>query len=118
MEDEKRICTSCREEKPLTFEYFYRVSKETSEEQFGGFMYRCKKCDNRLRDNSKRSRRPEQIQARESLSKAIKRGIIKRQPCEVCGNPRSHGHHPDYSRPLDVKWLCQPHHQQEHNLIP
>ena len=36
------------------------------------------------------------------------------EPCEVCGIPESHAHHDDYSRPLDVRWLCEKHHKQLH----
>ncbi len=46
--------------------------------------------------------------------KAIKDGMLKRQPCVVCGNPKVHGHHPDYDKPLEVIWLCPKHHMQEH----
>src|SRR5262245_57418077 len=43
-------------------------------------------------------------------SRNLKRGKIKRQPCEVCGST-AQMHHDDYSRPLEVRWLCRPHHQ-------
>jgi hypothetical protein len=44
----------------------------------------------------------------------VRIGLLKRQSCEVCGAPRAHGHHDDYSKPLDVKWLCPAHHAQRH----
>lgn len=34
--------------------------------------------------------------------------------CASCGRP--HGHHPDYSRPLDVVWLCDKHHKEVHAM--
>lgn len=46
---------------------------------------------------------------------AIKNGLIKKQPCEVCGSDiRIHGHHDDYAKPLVVRWLCQKHHFEVH----
>jgi hypothetical protein len=56
------------------------------------------------------------------VEKAIAKGILVRQPCEVCGESpvgsdgRSlvHAHHCDYNKPLEVMWLCQPHHYEWH----
>ena len=44
----------------------------------------------------------------------IKKGIIKRQPCSICSNAKSKAHHPDYTKPLEIVWLCQKHHTREH----
>jgi hypothetical protein len=45
------------------------------------------------------------------MNHAVKKGIIKRTPCVLCGSiKRLHGHHSDYSKPLDVVWLCHKHH--------
>ena len=45
-----------------------------------------------------------------------KRGVLRRQPCQVCGESDGvQKHHPDYDRPLLVVWLCREHHQQHHN---
>lgn len=41
-------------------------------------------------------------------------GRIKKMPCEVCGHEKSDAHHDDYSRPLDVRWLCRKHHRLWH----
>lgn len=48
------------------------------------------------------------------VAKAIKRGELTRQPCEVCGDPKVDAHHDDYSKPLDVRWLCRKHHRLHH----
>lgn len=48
------------------------------------------------------------------LAYAVRTGKIVRQPCEVCGDPKTQGHHEDYSKPLDVRWLCFKHHREAH----
>ena len=50
------------------------------------------------------------LKAVSAVGHAIRDGYLVRQPCEVCGNPKSQGHHEDYSKPLEVVWLCQTHH--------
>jgi hypothetical protein len=45
---------------------------------------------------------------------ATKNGILKRMPCEKCGNEKAQGHHDDYSKPLSVRWLCAKHHSEHH----
>jgi hypothetical protein len=52
--------------------------------------------------------------ARKKLGRAVKAGEIKRMPCIVCGDKKSQGHHPDYSKPLEVVWLCKRHHLRLH----
>ena len=47
-------------------------------------------------------------------SNAIRDGRIVQQSCAVCGNAKTQGHHEDYSKPLDVVWLCVRHHQDRH----
>lgn len=48
------------------------------------------------------------------LSRAIVAGKLLRQPCEVCGDIKSQGHHDDYREPLSVRWLCLKHHRNVH----
>src|ERR1700691_3817842 len=57
---------------------------------------------------------PEKSRARGVVSKAIKSGRLVREPCRVCGNPKSEAHHEDYSKPLEVIWLCLEHHREHH----
>jgi hypothetical protein len=40
-------------------------------------------------------------------------GRLIEQPCH-CG-AKAQAHHPDYSRPLDVVWLCSVHHGEAHH---
>ena len=58
------------------------------------------------------------LSARYKLHAAVQAGKIKRQPCEVCGSTkRIHGHHDNYDKPFDVKWLCALHHQARHKEL-
>lgn len=42
---------------------------------------------------------------------------VPTKPCRDCGMINTHRHHPDYSQPLDVIFLCPYHHRQEHKAI-
>lgn len=106
----------------------------------------CKKCLNRqrsfeyyrhnaekVREISKRSRArrieairatrkprkkdPVKVKAVNAVNNAIIAGRLTRLPCEVCGDPQSQGHHEDYSKPLDVRWLCREHHMELHRTV-
>ena len=48
-----------------------------------------------------------------TLNNAVRDGHIKRQSCRECG-AKAQAHHHDYSKPLDVIWLCPKHHKAEH----
>jgi hypothetical protein len=45
---------------------------------------------------------------------AVALGVIKRQPCEVCGKTPGQAHHADYNKPFVIRWLCQSHHSIHH----
>lgn len=62
-----------------------------------------------------RMKNPEKNKARQRVCDAKRRGKIVEQPCEVCGALNVHAHHEDYSKPLDVIWLCPKHHAWIHN---
>ena len=62
------------------------------------------------------NREPLKQRARSIIRNRIYRGSMTRQPCEVCGAPLSHAHHDDYSKPLDVRWLCPQHHKEVHRV--
>ena len=48
------------------------------------------------------------VRARNMVQKAIEKGILVRRDCETCGSPDSvEAHHDDYSKPLNVRWLCK-----------
>jgi hypothetical protein len=41
------------------------------------------------------------------------RGKLVPEKCSTCGKP-SQMHHPDYSKPLEVRWFCRPCHLALH----
>ena len=49
------------------------------------------------------------------VGNALQNGRLKKLPCLICGE-KAEAHHPDYSRPLDVIWLCIKHHKETHFL--
>jgi hypothetical protein len=59
--------------------------------------------------------------ARRQLVEAVATGRVEKPKCCVrCERqvaPHTlHGHHTDYSRPLDVQWLCQKCHREAHTV--
>jgi hypothetical protein len=47
------------------------------------------------------------------------RGLLKREPCAVCGETKKiHAHHENYNLPLRVIWLCAKHHKEYHRRYP
>lgn len=63
-------------------------------------------------------RNPEKRRAHIAVGNAIRDGRLVRQPCEVAGcGDIAQAHHDDYSRPLDVRWLCASHHAAHHKSL-
>lgn len=58
-------------------------------------------------------RNPVKRAATVAVNNAIRDGRLARKPCEVCGTVAK-AHHDDYSKPLDVRWLCTTHHAEWH----
>jgi len=124
---EDKLCSSCNERKPRS--EFAKNRNHTE-----GLTYICRACDiaqtkawrkenpDRVKRNRQASnqRHPEKQRARWLLIAAVREGrVIKPTRCEDCGTEFSwagsiHGHHTDYSKPLDVRWLCQRCHTAEH----
>lgn len=136
-----KTCILCNTEKPLT--EFYRHPqmadgrlgrcKECHKEAVR-LNYRANKPKYQLYDQARaktpsrkamlleyqrqrRQRFPMKAVAWNAVNNAVRDGRLKRQPCEVCGATEVEAHHPDYSRPLDVRWLCFKHHRETHGQM-
>lgn len=62
------------------------------------------------------------FEAHKAVSRAIRKGSLLPQPCVVCGRRvvggrKTEAHHPNYSEPLNIVWLCQQHHVAEHRRL-
>lgn len=114
-----KTCSRCRNILPI--EQFYRSKGKPD----GRDCY-CRDCRLRiqkspsarasLRRVSRKHRRlhPEREDARQLVAFALRSGRMKRKPCVRCGSLNVQAHHPDYSKPLEVVWLCQKHHTEQH----
>lgn len=64
-----------------------------------------------------RKRNGEKTKAWSAVGNALFKGEIEKPPyCELCGSfdMKIHAHHDDYSKPLDVLWLCHDCHMSLH----
>lgn len=66
-----------------------------------------------------KAKHPDRRTATIKLGNAVRDGRVV--PWPVCSIPDCQGkpeaHHPDYSQPLSVVWLCPAHHKQAHALM-
>jgi hypothetical protein len=132
--NQMKVCFKCQRELPLSD--FYKHP------QMGdGYLNKCKECtkkdvkkhreDNinyyreydRNRGNrqtkeyidSYRENHPLAYKAKTMVSNAVRDGRLFKEPCESCGSDSNiHGHHDDYAKPLNVRWLCAACHSQWH----
>lgn len=95
-----------------------QIIKETTQKQTFFHCHMWSKA-NPQKLKLKRLRHPEKYRARYILGNALqRRELVKPTLCEQCGHPgRIHGHHPDYSQPLSVQWLCHNCHNSLHKKL-
>lgn len=108
--------------------YFFQTKKiskmgTTKEERLAYFRNRQKRYylnnKEKVRAINKRSseKHKEKNAARNILNEAVRGGKLhKPLSCSVCNmsGKKIEGHHKDYSKPLEVVWLCTLCHNQEH----
>ncbi len=86
---------------------FYRTPKGQEKRRQSCALFRKTQA---FKEAVERSRRkyPEKRLAQSKFTYAIASGKIQRPSiCSICGKSCiPHGHHPDYSKPLEVIWAC------------
>lgn len=137
MSTDQKTCFKCGVEQPL--DEFYRHP-----EMADGHLNKCKACtkhdahkhrrDPRFREkvlaydrargnrqtqaqsNAYRQQRPLVARAHDAVSRALRSGKLERpENCSHCSvKCKPHGHHEDYTKPLDVVWLCVECHRNLH----
>lgn len=120
-----KTCFKCNAEKPIT-EFYVHPRMED------GRLNKCKACarrdvqENREKNidyyreyDRKRGRRPGdplKEKARAAIRHAIHAGKLKRGKCAVGKRCKGkvEAHHEDYSKPMEIIWLCKRHHSEVH----
>jgi len=113
---DQRYCHICHADYMKT----YRIMKEkhgyinclTCDALIPPSILYCEKCMKETRKDWKFK-----IEARNYTTRCIKKGLITRKNCEVCGDENSVAHHINYERPLEIIWLCRSCHVAEHKKI-
>ena len=103
------ICKECvkaraRENRLAKIDYYREYDRRRGNRQDPGYLKHY------------RSSNPQKWEAHMALNNAVRDGRLRKlDACEECGNTFAiHGHHDDYSKPLDVRWLCAACHRQWH----
>lgn len=131
-----KTCNTCKAEKSES-EFYARPGHP------GEVIAKCKECTKaavrlhrRLNDSVRdydrqrgsrrpaeaireyRAANPEAYRAHSAVNYALRAGRLSKEPCLFCGDAKVHGHHRDYSRPLEVIWLCAKCHHRLHANFP
>lgn len=76
----------------------------------------CHRIHIRTRKNKNSPENKVKCKARSAANDEIRRGkITKPDNCSRCNSTvKIEGHHEDYSKPLEIIWLCESCHQEHH----
>jgi hypothetical protein len=93
--------------------------KRPGRPQPSGTVHYCRPCHAKLMREWRKANPLNEEQRRKDSARSyayqyLKRGKLQRQPCQVCGAEKAQMHHHDYSKPLEVEWMCRPCHLQHH----
>lgn len=106
------ICGKCDYERTKKW-----VGENRDKKRLWNNLY-SKRNPEKIKESTKRYRlnHPIKRKAHMLVQTAIRNGSLKRQGCSICGI-KAHAHHEDYSKPLDILWLCHKHHMEHHHKM-
>lgn len=106
------ICSSCQVASVADWNQRHREQKRNN-----NAAYQARHAKDRAeRTRRYRAANPEKRAAHQAVQTALRNGSMVRRGCEVCGAKAS-AHHDDYTKPLDVRWLCHAHHMEHHGRL-
>ena len=110
-------CKECTKN-DVTIHYHKNISKMAIYER-----ERTKRIERKINKAIYQARRreiyPDVFIANGAVNNAIRYGrMVRPAGCSICGYEKIEAHHSDYSKPLDVVWLCRKHHLAEHGKQP
>ena len=125
---ECKECTKCRVaayrianiEKVQEYDRNRPNQKERAENNKLNYRKRISTPEGRMREwaRAKANIQSDKRAASAMVANAICVGRLIKEPCSVCGSTeRIHAHHEDYTKPLEVVWLCVKHHGERHRQI-
>lgn len=118
-----KVCRACGEDKPLD-DFYNRAAKckectkkavrENYRRNHGHYQayerlrFKDPGRKQKLAEYQKKRRaaNPLKSVAWNAVNNALRDGRLTREPCKLCGATKAQAHHNDYSKPLDVEWLC------------
>ena len=120
----RRECKTCWNKKwsPIVTEHNKRYYHENisgmrdSQKARTAKQHRASWLKHAERNQAYAHRHPEREAAKVQVKIAVRSGRLKRQLCVKCG-AKAQCHHDDYSKPLDVMWLCPFHHGERHRFL-
>ena len=115
----KYCSIECKKEKnKVIMKQYYQKNKEKIKYQTTLYHRSLAgKITQKIKDIRRRKKHPEKYQAQQEVLKALRKGILIKQPCSICGSTLNiEAHHPDYNKPLNVVWLCRDCHKIIHKI--
>jgi uncharacterized paraquat-inducible protein A len=79
-----------------------------------GYCENCYRWSLRNQETETLSVRDPKQKARMDVRVAIRNGSITKDPCVICKEKKVQAHHQDYSKPLEIVWLCAKCHTKAH----
>lgn len=117
---QRKRCGSVKEKSGCSYRAFLIAVRKKSAEYRKNRKFRKKESAyyKQWYEQSGRKRNRIHQRAQNMVAYAIKQGILVRpENCQCCNKKaKIQAHHQDYSKPLQVLWLCQPCHKLEHQV--